>query len=1062
MGNIKYPLNGRHLTLGDLVTEFGYIGEELKMDASIITDVATYLKDITPWKNSYGSEQILVEKSDGLSEIKDISSIDSNSNVWTTKINEWYENFSNHIYGGIGSDTFAHSPYDICYFPTVISDKERTPDNKSFKTIQVGDDASYSPDRYVKYKDVIIANGDSSILMYRIMPLFHYVYIDNNNNAKDNAKTFRFSFNYKLNNGLATSIYMLKQMYDIQLDSSTVKVKLQGNYVSKSADGNIDTLSFSSLQDSSAKKLIDILLFGDNKDSINILNDFDSPNTEYEANYCLLYDIADQRDNIRNSNTYEISTTAYKILQNYELRGGINHNDMYTLSDNYIISHPKYDPSSNIQDLTWNDILKYVITGETRTGINEGDTIISYDISSHDDIIQKTYYEFDSQNNQNLELYDAHKKINLYYKLLYYSTILVNCQLYHTGIIVHAVYDVINPLHKYTTEDPLYRCDVGANTDIISVEYVRALSIITEYGLTARSIPDTDIISVIIPLNIETKISHDNLMEVRYTWTISEIKKLLRNGVSMYAQLRDDTAEGDDVKYKSLDIDVLASIKSNYDYMILSQDGKSLYMSDQNISTITDNINTTLFTQNASTYIYGNKPVAHIDYERSAEINNVDTSLNVYSAISNPAVNTSDTTNQPDTNNMTGVSQFFGTLYARLTYNNKTFTVNIPIMRLQNYYYEQDKGNNKYIYLFFEDITKSIQNMTNISQYPVVRYSIPASNIREIHLLTGSPLYMAYHMQQGKYTKYISGAEKTLSAGQNGSYYKAKIEINGEEVERHVLSCYIISEDSKNDDEEYDIVINKDNVQDKTTINIDIHNDSTTSIDILNKSSHEISCLYQAASSATTENNSETYTVNYSNNIKIDNEGYVYYSANDSESNTNRYIYIYYDKTEGKMVPTDDKTYYMCSLGGKTPNVVNSTSISVSSATQRVIIYNERIVIYKINNSLYNATFTYKDNISVIPEAYITDNKVLYTITDFTGDNIDKIKKYIKTDGDQEYNIATSESTDETTNITTIIITITEYTSTPSGGGDDPEPGPVEDPDPITPPDPTHGGDETE
>lgn len=1068
MGNIKYPLNGRHLTLGDLVSEFGYINEKLIQDVSLTDCITKELPKIKNWANQYKEEKILNTSTLTLDKIIN----DKTTFVTDVCIDNWYKNFSNHIYGGIGTDTFAHSPYELCYFPTVISDTERNETNTKYKTIQNGDDTLFSPDRYIKYKDVIISNGNDTSLMYRIMPLFHYVYIDNNDNTNDNAKTFRFSFNYKISNGLATSIYTLKQLYDISIGDVT----LAGSYFSKiEQNGQITNTYFSTLQKDNTKKIVDILLFGS-----DIINEYKLPSAaeeqkqlkdvslsnnifsfEYSGqkkSYCLLYDIAQYKDQIRNaSKNYDIQPDAYKILQNYEVRGGAAHNNRYKVkNDTYneiIVSDPSIQSNTVY---SWNDILKIVITGETKDYIEHDEEKISYDIKSYDDMIRKTYYEFDKQNNQNIELNVAYKQINLYYKFLYYSMLLVNCQLYYTGIIVHAVYDVINPLHKYTTEDPLYRCDVGANTDIISVTYLSTKSIVTEYGLTARSIPDTAVINVIIPLNIKTQISENNHVDVRYTWTISDIKKLLRNGVNVYSEFK-HTDDDDNITYDDVTVEKLSGINTRYDYMLLSQDSKTLYMLQDNASSqeIIDNINKTLFTLNASSGTFGNNPNPYVPVERSDEINNVDTSLNEYSA-NNPAVNTAILTNQYDVakNEQIDMSQFYGTLYSRLTYNNYTFIVNIPIMRLQNYYYEQSKGNNKFIYLFFEDVSQEDpkQNeftLAKLQQYPIVRFQVETNNQKDITLsLQKSPLYMAYHMQNNVYTKYISGHEDVTSAGIGGSYYNKPISVNDSEVSvMDNIRCYCLSKDESGSDE-YNIIINKDNTADITTVTISYEEITTgySNINIKNKTAVSLSCVYIAFKPI--DGIDITADVNYSNSIKSGENGYIYYNTTTKVSNTTKKIYVYFN---GKMVPTDDLSYYIISISNVI-NIANATSVTISPGqTSEIIIYDTPIYVYKIPDETL-ATFNYNDTISVITGdyiKYISNSKTLYSkIPNNT--ILSNIKEYITvTDPDitgEAYNVTINNSFGSYTYEYIVNIVKSIVDPDPPGRGEDPSTGPSEPP----------------
>lgn len=1024
MGNIKYPLNGRHLTLGDLVSEFGYISNEIQKDNEnneLLNTVQNQLHTQKTWKNTY-ENNIPVLDTDGMITdfLKSDAKIDKN-----VLYNTWYQNFSNHIYGGIGMDTFAKSPYEICYFPTVISDKERSKDNKSYKTIQKGDDALYSPDRYIKFKDVIISNGGDDALSYRIMPLFHYVYVGNNS-ENDNTKTFRFSFNYKLSNGLATSIHALKQMYEL-LDKSDVSL-FKGQYLSSRDVGsgfNTDTFAaFSSV--TTPADIIDILLFGKVDGNPQIIS--------YGNNdgYCLLYDIAPFKKQIRVylQTSYDVQPDAYKILQNYEIRGGKNHDNKFEFNnDSYKISC-----SSDTNKLTWNDILAYAIFGSDQLADPK-----LHDLSvNNDNISYKTYYEFDKQNNQDRIITESDKQINLYYKLLYYSTILVNCQLYYTGIIIHAVYDVINPLHKYTTEDPLYRCDVGANTDIIEVIYNNS-TIITEYGLTTRSIPDTATVTVIIPISVITQISSKDI-DVRYTWTISEIKKMLRNGVNVYNYLKDDSTE--ETSFVPLDINTLKTKASSikYDYMILSHDSKTLYMSNSFPKTdeIILNINTSLFTQTSYTYIYGQVPSPTISSEQAELVNNIDSSLNIYNANTNPAINTAAFDAQPQIQDVDAgkVSQFYGTLYARIQYNKHPFIVQIPIMRLQNYYYEQSKGNNRSIYLFFEDI-KNIGQMSNFNQYPIVRYAVEESkNIINIDLSRKeSALYMAYNSQQGVYTKYISGVSKTEESGQSNAFYRGTVLINDTSTKNvEKFNCYCLSDKAESAESEYNIIINPDNDVDRLYVNIlYVDADQTNEIKIYNKTDDDIACLYR--SYRLNDDIVKIQDVNYSGYIKSQQVGSVYYNTTASAiQNTSRELHVYYDKSydpDKHMVPTNSMSYYIIGIDTKITSTHASFIPVGSLSLKNIYIYKTPVykyVINKLGDIENNIIFKYTD--SVVPEVYMTDKTKLYTTKDFSLEDINNLKNYIDTDL-SDYTIILNAKTVGTNDIPEYTVNISKKTETP-------------------------------
>lgn len=209
MGNSKYPLNGRYLTLADLVYEYGF--------NTIIEDPAIMQKDFVECLKNTGSDSFINTYNVDVSTkyIKFITDSSGNIDI-DTNADTYYTNFAKDLLDENGRSQY---PYDICYFPTVYSTTERTADNKSYKKIQEGDDLLYNPDRYIKMQDVDTNN--------RIPILFHYVA----NNIEFSATyDTRFLFNYKRSNGEATASYALQKIYELCANAN-ISIDTINNYI---------------------------------------------------------------------------------------------------------------------------------------------------------------------------------------------------------------------------------------------------------------------------------------------------------------------------------------------------------------------------------------------------------------------------------------------------------------------------------------------------------------------------------------------------------------------------------------------------------------------------------------------------------------------------------------------------------------------------------------------------------------------------------------------------------------------------------------------------------------
>ena len=684
MGNIKYPINGRELRLEDLIYEYG-----------LNTAQPSNYKDDS---NMYNDISFLREHPQNIFNVEydiiDAPYDDTSSYINYNIYKSYYESFKNDIMDTINEGR-ARNSYEICYFPDVYSTTARTADNTTFECIQKGDYEQFSPDRYITFAEVKPEFG------MRIPILFHYIYNDiNSNNARYDE---RFSFNYKRSDGMATASYAIQELYKLQSDLS----ELFDN------------------------KTIDNILFGD---KTVFPNSSDNTNIQYitiatpsgsSSGCSLLYNLINYKDKIINSNNAP-TQNAYKYLHNSEYRD--KNPIKYIIDTNNKISINNNDGGYKL----FNVMLEEYLFG------NDNNNITS----------KYTYRTYDSELNDNkIENLDD-KKYNLYYKILYYCYMIIGCQTYKTGLILDAKFDVLYETHTYKkSNDPLFRCDVGPNITITSIEYDTNRDITINYALPARSLIDSDTISISIPVIIKS-VMNESYTSLSKNWDMTEIKKLLKVGINVNA---DENIED---KYK-------------FEYMELYR-----YTEDAKYVKYTDDIDILC---NSSLGIYPDDINYNIEV-KSEESISYDSSLNIY----NPKTNYGWNTISYVINNSAVDQQtlFVGYLHACIKYTDQRFyECNIPIYRLSNYYYIQTSDANRENFIYFINFTNL--DISIVNNIPYIKYGDEDEYI--IYYGSSDDVYLCSKTGSQKIYKYITGVSQAHDVART-KYTSNPIIINNTEV----------------------------------------------------------------------------------------------------------------------------------------------------------------------------------------------------------------------------------------------------------------------------------------
>ena len=178
MANSKYPLNGRYATLGDLVHEY----------ALVSAWPTNKTNDATPGSNEFTEGWIIDE----------------------TRTNQ---PFTQLIFNDIGDNEYeAELPYALVWFGNVYAQDIYDPGTKMRKLVQVDDTSIYGFDRYI-----IASKISNSPEVFNKGIEFRFIIPDkiSHSDLSNGDDQSRYFYNYKLDNGEATVMYMLQQIIDL-------------------------------------------------------------------------------------------------------------------------------------------------------------------------------------------------------------------------------------------------------------------------------------------------------------------------------------------------------------------------------------------------------------------------------------------------------------------------------------------------------------------------------------------------------------------------------------------------------------------------------------------------------------------------------------------------------------------------------------------------------------------------------------------------------------------------------------------------------------------------------
>lgn len=181
MANSKYPLNGRYATLGDLVHEYA-LGSAWPTNKT---------SDASPDTNEF-------------------------TEGWVIDDTRTNQPFTQMIFNDIGDNEYeAELPYALVWFGNVYAQDIYDPGTKMRKLVQVDDTSIYGFDRYI-----IASKISNSPEVFNKGIEFRFIIPDriSHSNLSNGDDQSRYFYNYKLDNGEATVIYMLQQIIDLLMN----------------------------------------------------------------------------------------------------------------------------------------------------------------------------------------------------------------------------------------------------------------------------------------------------------------------------------------------------------------------------------------------------------------------------------------------------------------------------------------------------------------------------------------------------------------------------------------------------------------------------------------------------------------------------------------------------------------------------------------------------------------------------------------------------------------------------------------------------------------------------
>lgn len=181
MANSKYPLNGRYATLGDLVHEYA-LGSAWPTNKT---------SDADPGTNEFTEGWVIDD----------------------TRMNQ---PFTQMIFNDIGDNEYeAELPYALVWFGNVYAQDIYDPGTKMRKLVQVDDTSIYGFDRYI-----IASKISNSPEVFNKGIEFRFIIPDkiSHSDLSNGDDQSRYFYNYKLDNGEATVMYMLQQIIDLLMN----------------------------------------------------------------------------------------------------------------------------------------------------------------------------------------------------------------------------------------------------------------------------------------------------------------------------------------------------------------------------------------------------------------------------------------------------------------------------------------------------------------------------------------------------------------------------------------------------------------------------------------------------------------------------------------------------------------------------------------------------------------------------------------------------------------------------------------------------------------------------
>lgn len=633
---IKYPINGKYATLGDIIHNFA--------------KYATY----QPTEND--EESTLFVGPNNLfhqfvcDETRDINSV---------------------------NNIIIKKPYEIVWFDNIYSTTEYDATENHMKIIQAQDSSIYNFDRYIKAKDV----RDRDFVLYEgfpfrfIIPETIIIPTDDKDPYNDNN---RYLYNYKTREGGATVIFALTYILDI---------------LNKFVDNNevFDYNKFvGAVGDQSYnKKMLNIstILFNSQGEFAYNDNSYYSIFNISETDAIKLHIFTKVVLENNNNDIYNATIEKHKFFLHpnaYEYLGSFIWTYKHVQYKNYTTTHFTERILEYKQNNIINDIK--VLADEVLFPIKDEEIIpllpINIDIK---DLTKEQKNVYKDELREQIYYKNYNDKLNNdYYKFLYFINIFLNSQRFFVSRVNGFEYKNVSN-KTYAINESVLRCDLTLR------DIIESITIVSAQHLKSSALPAG-------PLDKNTEIAIELIYNVKYkssqneTTNIKSTLKLTLNDIYTYGK----NAEEDNVWIKAVYTDVddpLSKISLNQTELINQTfSGEKIY--SYGTDSVRQSINDTLSNYSdcsLKNYTWPNTINLQCIDENDFINKTSDENMVEYTCIQK--LNES---NYYKNDMGMGYYLRIKNRISKSSEDNSTYYINIPLFRKHNYYYTKQYNNNEY------------------------------------------------------------------------------------------------------------------------------------------------------------------------------------------------------------------------------------------------------------------------------------------------------------------------------------------------------------------------------